>query len=234
MNRIINKCICVIGMVYFCISCNNNNNSDKNTDPIKEGEYKYFDSIQNKDIIKWFDNNFIERMEVRSVNNELEQLQSYKNGILDSIYVFYEDGKIIRSINEFGMFQDNPSSLMTFRTFDKNGDIEMSNSVYYELLNDKRKYQHDEISYLDVQLMASNFEEDMSVMISDFNELFYYSNDSANIYEDIDKDFKISIPIPTKDIGNNLLRFIINDYKELNDSTIDSRPILVEYKYIVD
>jgi hypothetical protein len=73
------------------------------------------------------------------------------------------------------------------------------------------------------------------VLLANFDKDFNYDTDSINyIYSDgIMRDI-IFVPLPTEKPGKNILRYILEEYKIIEDSNTMTRPMFINYEYVVE
>jgi len=161
-----------------------------------------------------------------------EYCEKNKNSI--KITKYNKTGKKVEELFYLDLLKYEKPYLNFWLKFDSiNGDTIFNNSHFLRIYNEKNTYKLNS----DVEFKFEYFsflKKSHEIILGDFNENFQYNIDNVKIYDFSTKDFfDLKIKINTSKKGEQVLRFIINDYEYIGESK-KIKASYIEYLYYVE
>jgi hypothetical protein len=190
----------------------------------------YYENGVKKSKAFYANGNVVDTIKFYYSNGNIKSIYIYNIEGLKKKYLYSEDGSLFEERSFINVhFIDEPF-LNTWINYNENGKVNFDDSHYYKILNGRETYDQNSISELELEYYSFNNEKHI-LILGDIGNSFFYDESEVK-FSEIQPPY-IKIPIPTEKLGKQTLRFIIDDYKIIQDSLLDIKHVFGEYKYEV-
>lgn len=205
------------------VSCNDNKETKKTVGVEKDSIQVVKDRIIIDSVITYYPNTMV-----------LKSVEYFVNDTLEGVMRLYDSLGRIEELREYIRVRGSDYYLNSWKRFDSLGNVDTINSHFFTIINPFDTLDVNEEFCVRIRLTAPYFNSRMRVLHGSMTNDFFIPDNSKIEFLECDK-FIACIPVNTDIVGDNLLKFIIQDYRMVQDSVLvdEVKSVMVKIPYFV-